>query len=451
MPHSRVAFCALVSTLATGGCHSASSSSVLPDPPSSALPSADAQTPELSAAEAPRPLARDPDDPRTPEQIADAGNSLGFTLYASGRHDQVNVALSPLSISMALAMTWAGARGETARQMSHVLGEGGTARGTLEGEARVVAAVRDSSSALTLRVANRLFGEKTYAFQQPYLDELSASSGASLEPLDFVGASDASRQHINAWVADATDHHITNLIPPSGVTADTRLVLADAIYFLGQWQTPFVKAGTRPMPFHLSATVAKSVPTMHEVEGLAFAHTDGVEVLEMPYTGGRLAMTFILPDRVDGLDEVERRLTSDTVRKWASALAQSRVHVALPRFVIDPGEPLALRGLLATAGMPLAFDPHRADFSAIGTSTRPEDRLFIGNVFHKAFVKVDEQGTEAAAATGASMMRSMAMRQEPPAVDFTADHPFLFLLRDRSSGTILFLGRMGDPSAAAGR
>jgi serpin B len=359
----------------------------------------------------------------------------------------VNVALSPLGISMALGMTWAGARGETARQMSHVLGEGGTARGTLEGETRVVASVRDSSSAIVLRVANRLFGEKTYAFEKPFVEELQAWSGASLEPLDFAGAPEASRQHIDAWVDDATDHHITNLVPPGGITADSRLVLADAIYFRGQWQTPFVKTETRPAPFHLSAATAKSVPTMHETTALAFAHTDGVELLDMPYTGERLVMTFVLPDTVDGLGEVERRLTSETLRTWLAALAPSRVRVALPSFVIDPGEPLALRDLLATAGMPLAFDPHRADFRAMGTGSRPEDRLFIGNVFHEAFVKVDEQGTEATAATGVSMMRSMAMRHEPLPVEFTADHPFLFLLRDRSSGTVLFLGRVGDPSA----
>ena len=244
-------------------------------------------------------------------------------------------------------------------QMSHVLGEGGTARGTLESETRVVASVRDSSSANALRVAHRLFGE-TYSFQKRFLEELHASSGASLEPLDFAGAPEASRQHITAWVDDATDHHITNLIPASGITADSRLVLADAIYFRGQWQTPFVKTETRPAPFHLSTASAKSVPTMHEVTSLAFAHTDGVTLLDVPYTGDRLVMTFVLPDTVDGLGEVERRLTSEVLRTWLAALSPHRVRVALPSSVIDPGEPLALRDFLAAAGMPLAFDPHRA-------------------------------------------------------------------------------------------
>jgi serpin B len=186
---------------------------------------------------------------------------------------------------------------------------------------------------------------------------------------------------------------------------------------------------------------------MKQVETFKLAVTDGVKLLEMPYQGGELAMTLVLPDAIDGLDAVEKRLTQAALDGWIGALRPERVIVALPKFEIDPPEPLSLGETLKALGMPLAFDRDKANFTGIANPPRPEDRLYIGKVFHKAFVKLDEKGTEAAAATAVVMPRALGAppSRQPP--EFRADHPFLFFLRDTQSGTILFMGRVSDPAA----
>ncbi len=300
---------------------------------------------------------------------------------------------------------------------------------------------------MTIRIVNRLFGEKTYAFEQPYLDRVKSSLGAPLEPLDFKTAAEDSRGRINAWVAKETSNRITDLIPADGVNGDTRLVLTNAIYFLGQWVTPFVKEATSPAPFFTGKTDKRDVPTMHQTEHLHFAATDGVKLLDLPYQGGALAMTLVLPDAVDGLSAVEARLTPSTLEKWIGAATSAEVIVSLPKLEIAPADSLSLRDTLTAMGMPLAFDRQKADFTGIASPPSPEERLFIGNVFHKAFVKVDEKGTEAAAATAVVMAEAAAALPGNGPQEFNADHPFLFFLRDVRSGLILFMGRVSDPAS----
>jgi serpin B len=378
-----------------------------------------------------------------PRHLADGNTAFAFDLYGAVRKGQHNLALSPLSISLAVTMAWTGARGDTAAQMKTVL-HAGDLDSTLDGDAKLLAWLRNPTETVTLRVANRLFGERTCAFNQNYLTRTSAAFGDTLEALDFANAPDVSRQHINEWIATETGGHIMNLIPALGVASSTRLVLASALYFLGLWERPFSAEATKPAAFHVSSAHARDVPTMHEVEGLLFAHTDGVKVLQIPYRGGQLGMVFVLPDAVDALDAVESRMSPAALAGWLGAMGLSRVKVALPRFEINAA-PLALRDVLTTLGMPLAFDRNKADFTGIADTPRSGDRLAIGDVFHKTFVRVDERGTEATAAT-AVVMRPMAIRSDPPE-EFTADHPFLFLLRDIGTGTMLFMGRVVDPIA----
>jgi serpin B len=411
---------------------SAPASSNRPDP----SPAADAATGVLPDAGSAPALTR----------LADSSNAFGLDVYSVARRGRTNLALSPLSLSMALTMAWAGARGETAAQMKSALRVKESLESDLDEESKLSSWLRAPSQAATLRVANRLFGEKSYAFERAFLDSTSAAFGSPLEPLDFVSAPDASRRAINDWVASRTAQHIEDLVPPRGVSSDTRLVLANAIYFLGRWEHPFKPHETKPAAFHLSSTQTENVATMHQVEQLRFAHVDGLKVVEAPYVGGELAMAFVLPDARDGLDALESRLSAATLAGWLDALTSARVQVSLPRFDINPIQSLALRGILTSLGMPLAFDREKADFTGMASSPRPEDRLFLGDVFHRAFVKVDESGTEAAAATGATIRRSMLRRPEPSPEEFTADHPFLFFLRDSSSGTILFMGRVGNPN-----
>ncbi len=377
--------------------------------------------------------------------FATSNNAFAFDLFAKLRARKGNLAISPLSISAALTMTWAGAQGETAEQMKKVLHLAGTPEQVLDVAARTLASYQGLGPNVTLRPANRLFGEKTYSFKQGYLDSMNATYGAPLEAIDFLHASTAGRQHINAWVASATQDRIQDLIPAGGLSPNTRLVLANAIYFLGAWSAPFSKAATAPAPFHLTASESKDVPTMHLASSFRFAVIDGVKLLEMPYQDGALAMTLVLPDPVDGLAAVEARLSQATLDAWLEARAGDYVDVKLPKLEIDPAGSLSLKEMLQALGMPLAFLAQKADFTGIGQPQGNGSRLYIDEVFHKAFVKLDEQGTEAAAATAVTM--GWKSRSGPPKAKFHADHPFLFFLRDVRSGMILFMGRVSDPTA----
>ncbi len=272
--------------------------------------------------------------------------------------------LSPFSISTALAMTWAGAKGETAAQMRKVLHLEGPSDRVLDAAGALIAGYGAPGQKVTLRVANRLFGEKTYAFEPPYLSRVKAAFGAPLEALDFKTATSAARGRINSWVAKETEDRIKDLIPPDGITPQTRLVLTNAIYFLGDWATPFTKEATNPQPFSVTKTDVKPVPTMHQSAEFRFAATDGVKLVELPYDTGAPAMTLVLPDAVDGLDAVEARLTPEVLEGWLTALAkETRVAIALPKLEIAPADALALGPSLASMGMPLAFDTGQADLS----------------------------------------------------------------------------------------
>lgn len=390
---------------------------------------------------APAPLAK----PATPEELrvlAKSDNAFALDFYGRIRARKGNLVFSPFSIFTALTMTWAGARGETAAQMAKVLHLDGPGERTLDLAGAQIAGYGAPGQKVTLRVANRLFGEKTFAFEKPYLDRIQRSLGAPLEPLDFRGAPEAARGRINGWVAGQTNNRITGLIPPSGVDGNTRLVLTNAIYFLGEWATQFKKDLTRPEPFFSTPGAPHDVPTMHVHDHFRFAATDGVSILEMAYQGGALAMTFVLPDAVDGLGAVEARLSPAVFDAWMAAAGPSEVVVSLPKLSMAPAEPLSLAPLLSELGMPLAFGGE-ADLTAIANPPNPSERLFVANVYHKAFLELDEKGTEAAAATAVAVAAAPAAA--PPVSVFKADHPFLFFLRDTRSGLVLFMGRVTDP------
>jgi serpin B len=379
-------------------------------------------------------------------ELAGQSNAFGFDLYAQLRAAPGNLVVSPASISTALAMTWAGARGPTAAQMKKVLRFEGTPQAVSLASGQLVKGLTDPARPVVFRVANRLFGEKTFRFETAFLDQTRAAYGAGLEPVDFKAAAQSARALINGWVESQTEKRIRNLVPPSGVSADTRLVLVNAIYFLGDWQQPFLAETTRPAAFHAASAATKDVPTMNQLGVFRLAAAPGLRILELPYKGGALSMLVALPDAVDGLAVVEKGLSAQALTAWTSPLKLQRVRVALPKFTIDPAESLSLGDTLAAMGMPLAFDRERADFTGIANPADPADRLSIARVFHKAFVKVDEKGTEAAAATAVSMQRAGSAAPTERPVEFRADHPFLFLIRDNATGLVIFLGRVADPS-----
>jgi serpin B len=377
-------------------------------------------------------------------RVAESSNAFGMSLYGLLAKKPGNVAMSPMSITTALTMTVGGAKADTEKEMRAVLRiQPGDADALALG--KLTQALASPGRPLTLNVANRLFGEKSFTFQQPFLDKTKATFGAPLEPADFKGDPDAARKHVNVWVEEKTEHRIKDLLPPKSITTDTRMILVNAIYFLADWQSPFKKEATFPEAFKAPAG-EKKVPTMHQGRPLHLLSADGAKILELPYKGNDTAMLVVLPDAKDGLPALEAKLTSAKIDEWQKALAATRpeqVDVALPSFKIE-GETLALSESLKALGMPLAFDVEKADLTGIGIPANPRNRLYLSDVFHKAFVKVDEKGTEAAAATAVVSAEGGGM--PPKAVPFKADHPFIFFITDKASGAVLFMGRVTDPS-----
>ena len=381
-------------------------------------------------------------------KLAEGNNEFAADLYAKLKTKEGNLFYSPFSISSALAMTWAGARGNTAAEMAKAL------HFTLPGE-RLHPALAGLTDALNARgkaggyqlaVANRLWGEVTYNFLPEFLDLNRKHYGAGLEELDFIGAAEASRKTINAWVEKQTQDRIKELLKPGMVKDDTRLVLTNAIYFKGEWASVFDGKDTHNLGFQLRKGDWVEVPTMKQTAEFGYLRGEGFQALEMPYKGGDLSMVALLPEAADGLAEFEKKLTAENVAGWLPKLAGGRqqVEVLFPQLKITC-EYNEMERTLAAMGIADAFVYGRADFSGMD-GTR---ELYISKVVHKAFVEVNEKGTEAAAATAVIMVFGAAPGRPRHPV-FRADHPFVFLIRDNRSGSILFVGRVTDPRTAKG-
>ncbi len=392
----------------------------------------------------PRPAA--PPSAEASKKLARGSNRFCLDLFGKLREQKGNLVFSPASVSTALAMTWLGARGDTADELKRVMHFEGTADEVAGATGRLTASLGAADSGVTCNIANRLFGEKSYTFESSFLEKTASAFGAPLEPLDFVHAPDPARLHINGWVAERTEKRILDLIPERAITSEMRLVLVNAIYFLGDWGVPFVKSMTEDAPFFVSASEKRSVPLMKRVGELRATETADADVVELPYRGDATAMLLVIPKEVDGLASVERSLDGPLLQSITSGLEEERLTLRLPRFEVAPASALPLGRLLQALGMQSAFDPELADFTGIANPPSRADRLYVGEVFHKAFVKVDEKGTEAAAATAVMIPRG---GRPPPSTprEVRADRPFLFFIRDRASGLVLFMGRIADPSS----
>jgi serpin B len=377
--------------------------------------------------------------------VVEGNTRFALDLYARVRGAPGNLFFSPYSISSALAMTYAGARGDTARQMAATL--------HLEPrDDRLHAAFhvlidhingKDDRSPrpYQLDTANALWGDQGDTFLAEFLDLTRTNYGAGLRQVDFRHDPRAARATINTWVEQQTRDKIRDLIGPADVTSDTSLVLTNAIYFKGDWAQPFAPSMTdEKATFHAPGGRDVTVPLMRQTA--AFAYHDGgtFQLLELPYAGAALAMVVLLPNEVDGLSALEQSLSPAKLAAWLGATSRPRVDVALPRFTLTV--PVRLAQVLRAMGMTRAFDAAQADFSGMNG----RHNLSISEVIHKALVDVNEKGTEAAAATAVLMPRSLAVVR-PKIVLFRADHPFLFLIRDRTTGSVLFLGRLVDPRA----
>jgi serpin B len=380
-----------------------------------------------------------------PATLVDGNSAFAFDLYQVLRDTAGNLFYSPYSISLALAMTYAGARGETAEQMADTLHfvlpqdtlHQAFSDLVLELSRRGEGARGKDGEGFRLNIVNAIWGQKGFDFLSEFLDLLAENYGAGLRLLDFVNAAEDSRIIINDWVSEQTEGRIEDLIPPYVITELTRLVLTNAIYFNAAWMHPFEEHDTRDGVFHLLDGEEITVPMMRQIESLGYAAGQGYQAVELLYDGGELSMVILLPSP-GNFEAFEELLSSQKVDAIIERLNRQQVALTMPRFEFESG--FSLKETLMAIGMPAAFLAEKADFSGM-TGNRD---LFIHDVIHKAFVAVDEAGTEAAAATAVVIGPVGAEGAE---VEVNVDRPFIFLIRDIETGTILFLGRVLNPGA----
>jgi serpin B len=387
-------------------------------------------------------------DVSTSEQalLVEGNSAFAFELYQALKGKEGNIFYSAYSISLALAMTYAGARNETAEQMADTLQfmleqeRLHPAFNWLDAElaSRGKGAAGKDGEGFRLNIVNAMWGQKDYEFLTDFLDVLAENYGAGLRILDFTTETEASRLAINKWVGDQTEGRIKDLIPPGVINELTRFVLTNAIYFNAAWEDPFNKRMTVDCPFYLLDGGQVTVPMMKQAEYFGYTEGEGYQAVELLYDGAELSMVILLPGS-GKFAAFEEGLQSQHVYDIISDLQLTGVALTMPKFEFD--SEFSLNDILAEMGMPDAFSLSEADFSGM-TSSSP---LFIWGVVHKAFISVDEAGTEAAAATAVSGAPSAGPPESP--VQVTIDRPFIFLIRDIETGAILFIGRVVNPAA----
>jgi serpin B len=379
-------------------------------------------------------------------QAGSVVDRFGIDMYkrlAAEAPAPTNLVFSPASIAIALSMTRAGANGTTATEMDtvlHVSDQAGLAHSMnaltseLATRSKSVPIPGAAASEVQLSIANSLWAQNDITFQGAFLDLLASEYGAELNLVDYTSNPDAARVLINAWVDDATKHRIPELLAKGVLTADSRLTLVNAIYMKAPWQSSFAKTHTAPGPFTTAAGTTVQASMMTQSAHFAYSKGNGWQSVELPYIGGDLRMVIVLPNAGTALDVAVAALT-DTAATHQSV----QVDLTLPKFDITTSVGLAT--VLSAMGMPTAFDKSTANFSGMTA----EEKLFIGAVIHQANITVDEDGTEAAAATAVVMNTTSAVQPQTP-VRFTVDRPFVFAIRDQATSAILFLGHIGDPT-----
>jgi serpin B len=374
------------------------------------------------------------------QNVAQQNNRFAFDLYQQlAEQSQQNLFFSPYSISSALAMTSAGARGQTADQMSEVMYFKKLGDKLHEGFGLMIERLNTGGqdAAYQLNVANALWGQHNFNFLDSFLDLVQKNYQAGLKRVDFR-QTDAARQEINRWVAGKTRDKIEELLKAGDLSPLSRLVLTNAIYFKGNWASRFKEKQTRQEPFYLIDGKTIDAPFMHQEERFGYMENQDLKILEMAYTGEEVSMLILLPQKKDGLPEMGRSIDLKQLNEWIKRLRTVEVKVAMPKFKMTYRTYLA--SILTSMGMKNAFDPDKANFS--GMTGRKD--LHISSVVHEAYVDVNEEGTEAAAATGVTMRVTSVQPRRTPV--FRADHPFLFMIRDRKTNSVLFWGRVMDPS-----
>ena len=380
--------------------------------------------------------------------LVGGNNAFGFDLYhqvAAGD----NLIFSPYSISQAFAMALAGAQGDTARQMMDVLrfalpqADLHPAFGALNGDLVGRKAPQEGEGQpLQLNIANALWGQDGFPFRETFLDTLQTYYGGGLRLTDFMSAPDQAREHINGWIEDQTKDKIQDMIPEDVISTMTRLVLVNAIYFNGSWLYPFDEANTHDGPFTLLDGSTVTVPMMSQEETFGYTQGEGFQAVELPYFGGDMAMLIILPDE-GAFQTVAASLDGPQFDAIRGAIVYSQAQLTMPRFEFETD--LDLKTNLAAMGLTVPFDPALADFGGMADLTQIDANLYISDALHKAYIGVDEAGTEAAAATALIIAATAAPMDQP--IEIRLDRPFIYAIYDRQTDAILFLGQVMNPAA----
>lgn len=373
------------------------------------------------------------------QEVVNANNKFAFELYSElDKSEQENMFYSPYSISAALAMTYEGARGQTADEMKSVFHfpESNTLR---QNFAAIYNDINKKDKLYQLSTGNALWVQQDYKFLNEYLSTVEKYYGGKAANLDFVRETEKSRQTINKFIEEQTNNKIKDLIPKGVLNSYTMLVLTNAIYFKGTWTWEFDKSDTREQDFKITPSNIVKTPMMYmknEKATFNYADIGELQILELPYKGDEISMLILLP--TENLETISPSLTTEKLNEWKSQMKEDILDdIYLPKFEFNTK--YSMTDTLSALGMPTAFSEGNADFSGMDGSKN----LFINTVIHQAYVKVDEEGTEAAAATAVGVTITSV---GPPRKIFRADHPFIFIIQERETGNILFMGRVVDPT-----
>ena len=365
-----------------------------------------------------------------------ANNQFALDFYSNvTQQDSSNIFFSPWSISSAFAIAYEGARGTTAEEIQSVFSFAADDSVRRSSFAAVQKDLNENDGNYTLNTANALWVKEGYQLSEDYVSTARQYYDSEVANVDFIGNEGVGQ--INKWIESKTNNKIKDLIPPGSTNELTRLIITNAVYFNGTWSIEFDEADTSEEDFHVSANKTVTVPMMKlDKKFFNYAETDELQILEMPYQGGKVSMLLLLPHNGTDVSSIEQSLTLDKLEQLRGELQNQTIDVNIPKFKLETD--YTLNSMLEDMGMPTSFNENAADFSGI----TEEERLFIAAALHKAFVDVNEKGTEAAAATGITIETTSYQ----PIPVFRADRPFLFIIQDSETGNILFMGRVVDPS-----
>ena len=380
--------------------------------------------------------------PQEFDTVVGANNQFAFDLYSEYKEEKGNIFFSPYSVSTALTMTYEGAMGKTAEEIQAVLRIPKDDEIRRLESAKIYDQINKNNDDYKLSTANALWAQKDYIFLEEYINNVEKYYGGKTTNLDFIAETETSRVIINDWIEDQTNNKIKNLISKGALNDLTRLVLTNAIYFKGTWILQFDKKDTKDENFKTDLGQTIKVPMMKLIGDSArfnYAEVDKTQILELPYEGEDLSMLLILPEE-DNLKKLERSISAEKLSDWRSALKKQRVDVYIPKFKFETKYFMA--ETLKEMGISDAFVFGAADFSQMdGTKD-----LYISDVIHQAFVEVNEEGTEAAAATAVIMTWGSVGGEKAITPVFRADHSFIFIIQQKETGNILFIGRVSDPN-----